>query len=443
MKLLTDKMMEKVAYYENNLDKVSIQELKPFVEELIITQVRAITYRLLKTLALSGWKVPNDYLWHLFMMEGNRINPIPDYENEEFKLFCVKSNEKIANSKHIPYDDLFTIPIKVLGGYLYFGDEGRINEFLACYNSYLHLYIPSNKQYRIKRIKEILDIPDNEKTTDLTYILGYTYPITSFAGERLFIFLKEEALSPLVNNNAEGNILHDTICIRQTIILKGMIDFQNSNTKAGLDFLISKGDPISVLMKAEQTLLSEIIKSAMLSCDNDANDTPEITTEEYNDIEGCLLNPLKSNPHYEKIRNQVYTNIYSTLVHEHHHIQSGVFKRKEDPSSGESLYFQQNRPKLSNMHNKYVISRHTIRKDILFNLHQNKHKTVLENIFKPFIDGYIDDEQMANLGCGVTDKISIKYEDTIQELKDDKLIIEDENGNLHISNFLNYNYNEN
>ena len=430
MKLLNDDMAKKVAHYENNPD-TPIQELKLFVEELITVQIRTITYCLLKTLALSSWKIPKEYLWHLFMIEENEINPVSDYEDEVFKSFCEKVNEKIVNSEHIFYDDLFFTPIKIIGGYLYFGDEGRINQFLASYNSYLRLYIPLNKKYRIKNLKEILNISDNKKINDITYILGYTYPISSFSGKRLYIFLKEKALSPLFNNNAQGNNLNDTICIRQTMVLKGMIDYQNSTSKAINDYHIYKEGDNSIRESDNQEQLSRMIKHTIDFYKAISNGISNDSIDTYFGIDGCILAYMKyienrdtifhltDTDFLNYIRNQIYYKIYGTLIHERVH--GGA--------------------QLSNMDDKHTISYHTIRKDILFYLQEKKVKLSVENVFKLYINGYNPENKWnkafaVNLGCGYSDKISIEYENIIEELKKDKLIIEDKNGYLVKSKFL-------
>lgn len=399
MKFISSHLEEQVCQIEQG-NHQHIPDLKKFAEELIISQVKAITYSLLKTLVLSGWQIPTEYMWYLFMQEENEICPIPDNNNQKFQQFCLYAKKKIISSPVVMYEDLFSTSenaplIRIIGGYLYFADEGRINEFLAGYHSYLRLYIPSNRKYRNKRLNEILDLDDDQTYSsgqkrlgsvfgndkpEVDYILAYTYPISSFGGVRLFIFLKEEALCPLWSQNDEGCTKEDAIYIRQTILYKELAD-------GGIDFAA--------------------IKSLGSTMD-------KVTEDE---LDGCLLSPMKGIPEYESYRESIYARTLSVLAHEYSHVQnSGLMGRPVSP--------------LNVSDDKYTSSYYTLRKDILFYLYQKRNTITLKSIFEPFMEGYFK-----NLGCGSNDRISFTFESVINDFKNDNIIMEDKEGYITRTNW--------
>jgi hypothetical protein len=198
--------------------RLDIPAARLALETALVEQTRAVADGLLAAYLLRRHHLPPSRWWTQFASRtGSR--GIPRYSLPAFAEFRQAFVRKIASRDITPIStpELAAIELRIYSGAVRLWEEARVNRQLAQLGSDIRLANIGCSSLAARHIFDLLGESGSAPPLDARFILGRVAPATICPFGRLFEFIEEYAVSPLLDE-APGMTYERTVVIRNHLL---------------------------------------------------------------------------------------------------------------------------------------------------------------------------------------------------------------------------------
>lgn len=214
---------------EQSEGELEYQESRPFnisgarevLEKALTEQFRNLADAVLAALLLKNVPISELTWWQYFLTRAVEVNSYyPDHHTQSFVDFRNALVRDIATRKvkALSFSDLGKVEIRIFGGFVKLWDEGKINKQLARLGSSYRFTFLGSHALTVNRLLELLRPELAQENNDPRFIWGEVDHLTATPFGLRFNYIKELAISPLMDEGGEGFNFDTTVVIRENLI---------------------------------------------------------------------------------------------------------------------------------------------------------------------------------------------------------------------------------